>query len=76
MLRVLLTNDWWNRGYDCVDRWLAEAWIELSSQRTIMTDGQYKNKMTTALSAKGEAGTLDLLWSYWVEAVEEDLRQC
>ena len=59
--------------YDFVDKWLAEAWVELSSQRIIMTDDQCKNAMATALSAKGEVPTLDFLWNYWVEAGEEDL---
>ena len=38
-----------------------------------MTDDQCKNTMATALSAKGEVRTLDVLWDYRVEVAEEDL---
>ena len=39
--------------YDFADRWLAEAWVELNSQRINMTDGPCWNTMAIALSAKG-----------------------
>ena len=29
--------------YDFDDKWLAEAWVELSSQKMILTDDQCKN---------------------------------
>ena len=44
---------WMAVRYDFVDRRLAEAWVELSSQRIIMTDDPCNNTVTTALSAKG-----------------------
>ena len=38
---------WMAVRYDFVDRILAEAWVELSSQRIIMTDEPCKNRMTS-----------------------------
>ena len=74
MLDKRFSNKWMaeSQNFDFVDMWLAEAWVELSSQRILMTDDDCKNTVTTALSAK-EVGTLDLFWHYWVEASEEDL---
>ena len=79
--KAVITNKWYHYMLDTCfgDKWLAEAWVELSSQRMIMTDDQCV-RIQWPLHCQRKA-SIPHSWNawfvlelaYWVEAADEDL---